>query len=81
MNRYIIAFRVLHREEEGESRIDGRPLSSSYFEELSFSVEGDTTVSAIFEKIGRQTADRIIDVRLFDDLSNYRPRDPIEPDF
>ncbi|CDX53485.1 hypothetical protein MPL1032_180010 [Mesorhizobium plurifarium] len=81
MNRYIVAFRLLHREDEGESRIDGRPLSSSYFEELSFSVEGDATVSAIFDKINRRTSDRVVDVRLFDDLSNYRSPRPTEPDF
>jgi hypothetical protein len=75
MKRYIVAFRALHREDQGESQIDGRSLSSSYFEELSFSVDGDTTVSAIFDKIDRQTAERIVDVRLFDDLSNYRYSD------
>lgn len=76
MNRYIVSFRALHREDEGDSRIDGRPVSSSYFEERSFSVAGDATVASIFEKIDRQSAERIVDVRLFDDLSNYTRREP-----
>lgn len=82
MKRYVVVAKFHHRESDGENH-QGDTMYKNYFEERAYTFTADQPISAIFDKISRNMGIDPIDLRLFNDQSNYgdQTHTEIDPDY